>query len=83
MRVEEGDHLWHVVYTDEDSEDMGLQQLAGALVWHPSLSGAEEVVLPAPGSFVWFALEQRPCLGKVVSVDASSPRQLTVRLFEA
>ena len=32
---------------------------------------------------VWFTLDQLPCLGKVVSVDASSPRPLTVRLHEA
>ena len=52
------------------------------LVWHPALTGAEEVVAPEVGSFIWFAAEQQPRLGKVESVDVSAARQITVRIFE-
>ena len=70
-RVDEGDHLWHVVYSDADSEDLSQEKekLTASLAWHPSLSNAEEVVMPEVDSFVWFTLSQLPCLAKVVDVD--------------
>ena len=72
-----------MVYSDADTEDLSREQLTASLAWHPSLSNAEEVVMPEVDSFVWFTLDQRPCLAKVVAVDASLPRPLTVRLYEA
>ena len=81
-RVDEGDHLWNVVYSNCDSEDVTKEQLAKMLVWHPALTDAEEVVIPEVGTFVWFAADQLPCLGKVVATDASSARPITVRVYE-
>ena len=81
-RVDEGDHLWNVVYTDCDSEDLSKEQLAKMLVWYPALTDAEEVVIPEVGTFVWFAAEQLSCLVKVEATDASSTRPITVRIYE-
>ena len=61
---------------------MSKEQLSSLLVWHPALTGVEEVVAPDVGSFIWFAAEQKPRLGKVESVDMSAARQITVSIFE-
>ena len=79
---DEDEPLWHVTYSDFDGEDMTKSELAKCLVYHPALQQdykAEELKV---GTFVWFSEEQQPRLGEVVSVDASSPRPITVKLYE-
>ena len=61
---------------------MTKQDLAGCLVYHPSLQQDYQAESLQVDSFVWFSEEQQPRLGQVVSVDVSSPRPITVRLYE-
>ena len=38
--------------------------------------------MPAVGQFVWYAVNQRPRLGQVMSVDPTVPRPVVVEVFE-
>ena len=79
---DEGEPLWRVVFDDFDSEDLSLEQMVHALVYHPLMDLAHDVSPPTVGQFVWFSMDQQPRLGKVVAVDPTLPRPVTVRLFE-
>ena len=81
MDDDDGERIWHVVYNDFDEEDLNRGQLAESLLYHPGLSTAEEVVLPEVGSYVWFAWEQQPWIGRVMVVDPTVPRPIQVRCY--
>ena len=78
---DDGERIWHVVYSDFDEEDLNRGELAKVLFYHPGMGVAEEVTIPAVGTWVWFAWDQQPCLGRVEAVDPSVPRPLQVRCY--
>ena len=74
--------LWHIVYSDFDEEDLSKEEMAKTLVHHPGLEMDSETNMPEVGSFVWFSEDQSPRLGKVVSVERTSPRPVALQLYE-
>ena len=72
---------YHVEYSDFDSEDLDREQLAQFVVYHPLLDMAENLDVPPVGSFVWFAHNQEPRLGRVQAVDPSASRPLAVQVY--
>ena len=78
---DEGDSVWRVTYSDFDSEEVDRQTLAKMLAYHPLLDTTFDLEVPAVGTFVWFSEDQNPRLGKVVEVDPSTSRPLTVQVF--
>ena len=81
MDQDEGETLWHIVYTDFDEEQVDKQQLCDILAYHPLVDTHGDIDVPTVGSFVWFNQKQQPALGQVVSVDPSVPRPIVVHLF--
>ena len=79
---DENQVLWHVTYSDFDGEDLTKQELAKCLTYHPALQGNQQMSGPAIGSFVWYSEDQQPRLGQVVAVDRTSPRPITVQIFQ-
>ena len=79
---DEGEPLWRVVFDDFDSEDMSLEQLVDALVYHPLLDLCNDVVPPEVDSYVWFSQHQQPRLGVVTAMDPTLPRPVTVQYLE-
>jgi hypothetical protein len=79
---DEGETLWRVVYSDFDAEDLSLNELTDGLVYHPRLDHAADLELPEVGSFVWYSQDRAPCLGKVVELDPTLPRPLTVHVYD-
>ena len=79
--VDEGEPLWQVVYEDFDSDQMSRKDLAAHLVYHPLLHTSGDLQTPALGQMVWFSQDQQPVLGKVVSVDPSSPRPIALHVY--
>ena len=46
------------------------------------LDHTADLRLPEIGSFVWYSKDREPCLGKVVELDPTLPRPLTVQVFD-
>ena len=46
------------------------------------LDHTADLELPEVGTFVWYSREQTPCLGKVVELDPTLPRPLTVHVYD-
>ena len=78
---DEGETLWHVIYEDFDSEDLSANELYEAIYYHPLLDATSDLVLPSLGDFVWYSFDRLPRLGKVVSLDPTTARPVTVRVF--
>lgn len=60
---------------------MDRQGLAAILVHHPLLDSHSDIKVPEVGSLIWFSHEQQSQLGKVLEVDPTGARPLSVRLF--
>ena len=73
---------WHVTYSDFDEEDLEAAQLAEVLLYHPLMDHAGDVAVPRQDSFVWFARNNLPVLGKVLAVDPTISRQVSVQLYQ-
>lgn len=79
--ADEGESVWRITYSDFDSEEVDRQGLAAILAYHPLLETDEDLPVPEVGTYVWFSVEQSPRLGKVVEIDPSSVRPITVHLY--
>ena len=79
--ADEGESVWRVTYSDFDSEEVDKQGLASILIYHPLLDAHSDIQVPEVESLVWFSKDQQPQLGRVLEVDPSSPRPLSVRLY--
>ena len=73
--------MWKVTYSDFDSEEIDKQKLASMIVFHPLLDTSSDFEVPAVDSFVWFSEDQLPRLGKVIEIDPSVSRPITVHLY--
>ena len=80
--TDEGEALWHVTYQDFDEEQLTLQELTQVIRYHPLLNTSGDLQVPAVGEFVWYARNQQPRLGQVVSVDPTVSRPIVVEIFE-
>lgn len=80
--ADEGEVLWQVVYEDFDADQLTRRELAACLVYHPLLNTAGDLRTPAVGSMVWFSQDQMPVLGKVLTVDPTTPRPVVVQVYE-
>ena len=78
---DEKDSVWKVTYSDFDSEEVDRQKLASLLAFHPLLDTLADISVPEVDSFVWFSEDQQPRLGKVLEVDPSVSRPITVHLY--
>ena len=78
--TDEGETLWHVTYTDFDSEQMTKAELSKAIVYHPLLDATGDIEVPKMGTYVWYSMDQQPRLGKVVSVDPTVSRPVVVEV---
>ena len=78
---DEGTTVWHAVYDDFDSEDLSANELYDAVYYHPMLDSSSDLVLPSVGDFVWYSFDRLPRLGQVVSLDPTTARPVTVRVF--
>ena len=79
---DEGETLWHVSYKDFDEEQMTMEEMSQVIAYHPLMDATSDLQVPASGSFVWFAVNQQPRLGRVVSVDPTLSRPIVVEVFE-
>ena len=79
--ADEGESIWRITYSDFDSEEVDRQGLAAILAYHPLLEADGDLPIPEVDTFVWFSVDQSPRLGKVVEVDPSSVRPITVHLY--
>ena len=70
------------MYGDFDAEDLSFNELVDSLVYHPGLDYTTDLLVPEVGSFVWYSREQAPRLGKVVEVDPTLPRPITVHIYD-
>ena len=71
-----------MTYSDFDEEDLEAAQLAQVLLYHPLVDHAGDINVPEVESFVWFARNNMPVIGKVVAVDATLPRPISVLLYQ-
>ena len=81
VHQDEDSLCWHVTYSDFDEEDLEAEQLAAVILYHPLVDHAGDVQVPEVNTLVWFAKDNMPVLGKVVAVDATLPRPLSVQLM--
>ena len=81
MDQDEGEMLWHVVYSDFDEEQLDKTQMCDVLVYHPLLDSHGDLEVPEVGSYVWYSHNQQPFLGQVISVDTTVPRPIVVQRF--
>ena len=81
VHQDEAELCWHVTYSDFDEEDLEAAQLAEVVLYHPLVDHAGDLDVPEPDSYVWFARENMPVMGRVVAVDATLPRPITVHLY--
>lgn len=79
--TDEGETLWHVMYDDFDEEQLTRSELGQVVVYHPLLDCTGDLEVPSPGSFVWYAVNQQPRLGQVVSIDSTVPRPIVVEVY--
>ena len=56
--------------------------MTDGLVYHPTLDHTADLDLPEVGSFVWYSQDRAPCLGRVVELDPTLPRPLTVHVYD-
>ena len=70
------------MYEDFDADEYSRKDLAAALYSHPLLNTSGDLDVPSVGEYVWFSQHQQPVLGKVTAVDTSSPRPVTVHIYE-
>ena len=82
LEVDEGTKLWHVTYEDFDGEDLNRRELAAALLFHPLLNTEGDLQVPALDSLVWFSQDSQPRLGKVMEIDPTVSRPLTLHIYE-
>ena len=82
VHQDEDQLCWHVTYSDFDEEDLEAAQLAEVLLYHPLVDHASDILVPEVGTFVWFARDNMPVLGKVTAVDATLRRPISVRLYQ-
>ena len=82
LEVDESTKLWHITYEDFDGEDLTRQELAAALLYHPLLNTMGDLQVSSVDSFVWYSQEGRPRLGKVLEIDSTVSRPLTIHVFE-
>ena len=82
VHQDENEICWHVTYSDFDEEDLEAAQLAQVLLYHPLVDHAGDIQVPDLESFVWFARNNMPVIGKVVAVDATLPRPISVLLYQ-
>ena len=78
---DEGETVWRITYSDFDSEEVDRQTLASMIYYHPQLDTHSDLPIPKVDSLVWFSKDQHPQLGKVIEVDPTSPRPISVRLM--
>ena len=77
----EGVTLWHITYPDFDGETMTRGELATHIVYHPLLDTAGDLDVPEVDQFVWYSSNGKPRLGKVIEVDPTVSRPLTVQIY--
>ena len=81
VQVDEEETLWQIIYEDFDASQMSKQELAQALIYHPLLNTAGDLLVPEVGSFVWFSEKQAPKLGRVLEVDPSNSRPVVLQRY--
>ena len=79
--TDEGETLWYVTYEDFDEEQMTRAELSAVMVYHPLLDSCGDLEVPQAGTFVWYAVNQQPRLGKVISVDPIVSRPAAVEVY--
>ena len=84
VTTDEGETLFQVEYDDCDQEELDKGQLWDAVIYHPRMCemATTRGTLPEVHSVILFAHEQNPRFGKVTSVNANSPRPVTVHLWK-
>ena len=85
VEEDEGRRLFHVHYDDFDEEELDYGELVDAVYYHPELdvacTGLVLDTLPSEGTFVLFAADYEPRVGKVVEHRPDDRRQLVIQMW--
>ena len=84
VQTDEDDTYYQVEFDDCDQEELDAGQVWDAVVYHPRMDDAQEVIKQPPkvGTFVLFAQNQHPRVGKVTAVDAEARKPIAVQLWK-
>ena len=65
-------------------EELDAGQLWDAVIYHPRLDDLkiQQTNIPDVGQFILFALEQKPRIGKVMSIDSETLKPISVHLWK-
>ena len=69
-----------MVFDDFDAEELSANELYDATYYHPLLDASSDLPLPEIDDFVWYSFDRLPRLGRVVSLDPTTARPVTVRV---
>ena len=82
---DEGKTYYHVVYADFDEEELDMGELWDHVIYHPELDaakdGLQQLGLPDEGSYVLFAADYAPRIGRVVEKRPTQAKQLVVQMW--
>ena len=82
--MDEGKAFYQVQYSDFDQDEIDKGELWDSVIYHPRLDLAVYTPeqLPELHEVVMFTLEQKPSMGKVVAIDQTATKPITVELWE-
>ena len=83
---DEGLTYFHVSYADFDEEELDLGEVLDAIIYHPELDAAKRGLdsppLPTEGSFVLYAANYQPRVGKVLEVHPTLTKSVVVQVWK-
>ena len=81
---DEGEVYYQIDYDDCDQEELDAGQLWDSVIYHPRMDEAKDTMphIPEVGHFVLFALEQKPRIGKVMSIDVDAQKPISIHLWK-
>ena len=85
ISTDEGQVFFHVSYDDFDEEELDLGEVIDAVIYHPELDvarhGLSSPVLPTEGSFLLYAADYQPRVGRVLEVHPTINKSVVVQVW--
>ena len=85
VEEDDGKRFFHVSYDDFDEEELDFGELIDSVYYHPELDAANAVLsadtLPKEGTFVLFAADYEPRVGKVIELRPDDRKQIVIQMW--
>ena len=84
VTVDEGETYYQIDYDDCDQEELDAGQLWDSVIYHPRMDDAKGTLpeIPEVGHFIVFALDKKPRLGQVMSINTETIKPISIHLWK-